>query len=162
MKIVTTAALAAATVLTFASAVSADAVSDQKKAYNALGIDVSKNKPALCNLLTKAEVERFLGEPVREGTTAGPVVSGCAWHAANGSNDGLLVTRSARTAWYPPTYSKSYRKVAGIGDAAYTNFEDGLGYEAVARSAKGVTGVQFSGKGSAAAALGVLRIVVTR
>lgn len=160
MKTLATLAFLVSTVIAGSVAVKADAISDQKKAYNALGIHVGK-KPSLCNLLSKAEVEKILGKPVREGTSAGSV-SGCAWKAADGSNDGLLVTRERRDGWYPPTRSKSYKKVSGVGEQAYTNFEQGIGYEAMALSAKGVTGVQFSGKGSASAALDVLRIVLKR
>jgi hypothetical protein len=135
----------------------ADAMADQKKAYKALGATVPK-EPALCNLLTLAEVEKYLGKRVQAGTSAGPV-SGCAWRAADGSNDGLLVTRGARGDWYPPSGSK---KVEGIGEKAYTAYEAGIGYEAVALAANGVTNVQFSGKASAADALAVLRIAVKR
>jgi len=145
-----------------AVAVKADAISDQKKAYKNLGIDVGKNQPALCHLLSKVEVERFIGKPVRDGTSAGPAVTGCAWHAADGSNDGVLVTRVPRDSWYPPTTSKSYKKVSGIGEQAYTNYMPGVGYEANALSAKGVTTVLLSGKGSAGTAVDALRIVIKR
>jgi hypothetical protein len=162
MKLSITLALVVVAVAAGTVAVKADAVSDQKKAYKALGVNLDKHKPALCNLLSKAEVERFLGKPVHDGTSAGPVVTGCAWHATDGSNDGILVTRSARTNWYPPTTSKYYKKVSGIGDQAYTDFTPGLGYEAQARSAKGVTGVQISGKPGAQVAVDALRIAVKR
>jgi hypothetical protein len=138
----------------------ADALADQKKAYKALGINIPK-QPALCHLLSIAEVEKYLGKRVQPGTSAGPV-SGCAWRAADGSNDGLLVTRGARGDWYPATSSAQYAKVDGIGEKAYTAYETGLGYEASALAANGVTTVQFSGKGDAAAAVAVLRIVVKR
>lgn len=161
MKTLITLSFLVIAVVAGSATVKADAVSDQKKAYKALGIDVSKNKPALCHLLSKGEVEKFLGEPVRDGTSAGPVVSGCAWHAANGSNDGLLVTRQSRNSWYPPTRSKYYKKISGLGEQAYTDYTP-IGYEATALSAKGVTSVQFSGKGSARAALDALRIVMKR
>jgi len=138
----------------------ADAVADQKKAYKALGIKVP-NEPALCHLLSIAEVEKYLGKPVQPGTSAGPV-SGCAWRAADGSNDGLLVTRGARGDWYPATSSAQYTNVDGIGEKAYTAYETGVGYEASALGANGVTTVQFSGKASAATAVAVLRIVVKR
>jgi hypothetical protein len=138
----------------------ADAVSDQKQAYKALGIDAGK-KPALCNLLSTGEVESFLGKRVQAGESAGPV-TGCAWRAADGTNDGILVIREARADWHPATSSAQYAKVAGIGEQAYTAYEPGLGYEAAALAANGVTLVQFSGKGSADAALKVLRIVIKR
>jgi hypothetical protein len=138
----------------------ADAMADQKKAYKALGVKVP-NEPALCRLLSIAEVEKYLGKRVQPGESAGPV-SGCAWRAADGSNDGLLVTRGARGDWYPATSSAQYTKVDGVGEKAYTAYETGLGYEAGALAANGVTTVQFSGKGSAATALAVLRVVVKR
>jgi hypothetical protein len=138
----------------------ADAVSDQKKAYKALGIDPGK-KPPLCSLLSTSEVEGFLGKRVQPGDSAGPV-SGCAWRAADGSNDGLLVTRDSRDNWYPATKSAQYTKVGGIGEQAYSAFEPGVGYEASALAANGVTSVQLSGKGSAADALKILRVVIKR
>jgi hypothetical protein len=140
--------------------VQADAMADQKKAYAALGSKIASG-PALCHLLSRAEVEKYLGKRVQPGTSAGPV-SGCAWRAADGSNDGLLVTRGARGDWYPATSSAQYAKVDGVGEKAYTAYETGVGYEASALAANGVTTVQFSGKASAATAVAVLRIVVKR
>ncbi len=69
--------IAAATLGSWASA-NADAMSDQKKAYQALGKQVT-SRPPLCKLLSKPEVERFVGAPVKDGGSAGPV-DGCAWY----------------------------------------------------------------------------------
>jgi hypothetical protein len=161
MKIVTTTAVLAIAVIAATALARADAVSDQKKAYKALGTDLSKNRPALCKLLSKSEVERFLGEPVHDGSSAGPVVSGCVWHAVSNASTGILVTRSQGGGWYPPTASRNYKNVRGIGQQAFTN-SDEVGYEASARDAKGVTYVLFSGKGNTRAALDALRIVMKR
>ena len=156
-----TAALAGllASVIALSAVAGADAVSDQKKVYKTLGIDLSKNKPALCHLLSKAEVERYLGEPVHDGTPTA-VVSGCAWHAVGDASKGILVTRRSG-GWYPPTNSPNYKNVTGVGRQAFTN-RDEVGYEASARDAKGVTNVLMSGKGSAAAALSLLRLAMKR
>jgi|GEM_PF-5728220 hypothetical protein len=161
MKIFATLSLLIAVLALTPVTAKAGPVSDQKKAYKAIGIDVGKNKPALCRLLSKSEVERVVGKPVRDGTSAGPVIAGCAWHAADGSNDGLLVTRQSRDGWYPPATSKFYKKVSGIGEQAYSNYSE-VGYEAAALSAKGVTGVLISGKGTIKAAIDTLRIVLKR
>ena len=124
----------------------------------AAGADAAK--PGLCKLLSKAEVERFVGEPVQDGTSPAGL-TGCAWHTVSNAGNGLLITRSAQGGWYPPTFSKSYKKVSGIGQQAFTNVNE-LGYEASARDAKGTTYVLFSGKGSTAAALSVLRLIIKR
>ena len=47
--------------------------------------------PKLCRFLTKDEVARYLGEPVRDGSPGG---SGCIWFASTGS-DQVTVTRAA-------------------------------------------------------------------
>ncbi len=144
------------------AAVKADAVSDQKKIYKALGVDLSKNKPALCNLLSKAEVEQYLGKPVRDGTSAGPVVTGCAWVAADGSGDGILVTRDPGAITYPPTHSKSYKPLAGFGDKAYTNY-DLSGSTAEGHNAKGATEVLIQRSGNnTRAAVDALRAAMKR
>jgi hypothetical protein len=161
MKTFATLGFLIAAVAALTIAVDADAVSDQKKAYKALGIDVGKNKTALCRLLSNDEVQKFVGKPVKDGTSAGPVIAGCAWHAADGSSDGMLVTRQARDGWYPPTTSKYYKKLGRIGEQAYSNYTE-AGYEANALSAKGVTGVLISGKGKGGAAIDALRIVIKR
>lgn len=138
----------------------ADAISDQKKAYEKLGIKLP-HPPAMCSLLTKGEVARYLGKAVSDGESAGSV-SGCAYRAADRSNDGVLVTRQARDAWYPPTKTSQYQSVSGVGEKAYTAFEPGLGFEAGVLASTGVTNVQFSGKGSAADALALARIAMKR
>src|ERR1700736_5290809 len=146
MKMFAALAFLVITLTTVSAAVKADAVSDQKKAYKAhgidkaMGIDLNKNKPALCKLLTKADATRFLGKPVREGESAGPVLSGCAYHAADGSNDGILVSRDTPGYWPSPAQLKSYKAVAGVGDKAYT-YVDVSGSNASAKSSKGVTDV---------------------
>jgi hypothetical protein len=48
-------------------AASADAISDQKKAYEKLGIKVP-HPPAMCNLLSGSEAARAIGKPVKERT----------------------------------------------------------------------------------------------
>jgi hypothetical protein len=162
MKITATLAGLVISVIAVSAAAGADAVSDQQKAYKALRIDPSKAKPGpgLCKLLSKAEVERFLGEPVHDGTSPA-VLTGCAWHTVSNVGHGLLITRSANGGWYPPTFSKSYKNVTGVGRQAFTNVNE-LGYEASARDAKGTTYVLFSGTGSTAAALSALRLVMKR
>lgn len=141
-------------------AANADAKSDQLKAYKKMGITIP-HPPALCNLITKSEAARFLGTPVRDGESAGPL-SGCAYRTLADANAGLLVTRGERGDWYPPKNSKRYANVQGIGERAYTDYTDGLGYEATALNAKGVTSIQMSGKGNASTAIGLLRIAMNR
>lgn len=143
--------------------VRADAMSDQKKAFQAMGIGIPKGIK-MCNLLTTSEAAKALGKAVRAGVDAGPV-SGCAFHAADGSNDGVLVIRNARSDWYPPThdnYSKDFRMVGGVGEKAYTVLQPGVGYEAAILNAKGITQVQMSGSGSASTALSLARIAMNR
>ena len=158
----TIAALAFVTIATVAAstAANADAVSDQKKAYQALGIQI-KNQPPLCKLMSKAEVERFVGGPVKDGVSAGPV-AGCAWYMADGSSDGMLVTRSPRGEMYPPTTEPSYKKITGVGEKAYT-VHTAVGYQADAMNAKGITSVVMRAKGASTdKALAVLRMVMNR
>jgi hypothetical protein len=160
MKFTATVSAVLVSMIAASAAAGADAVSDQKKAYKTLGLDPGKNKPGFCKLLSKAEVERFLGEPVHDGTSP-PVVTGCVWHTVSDASKGLLVTRSTGGGWYPPTASKSYKNVTGIGRQAFSNVNE-LGYEASARDAKAVTYVLLSGKGNVATALSVLRLVMKR
>ena len=160
MKIV--AALASLTIATVATAAAAhaDAMSDQKKAYDALGIHIP-HPPALCRLMSKAEVARFVGGPVKDGVSAGPV-AGCAWYLADGSSDGLLVMRGPRGDMYPPTREPSYKKVGGVGERAYT-VHTATGYEADAMTAKGITTVIMRAKGASTdKALAALRVVMNR
>jgi hypothetical protein len=138
----------------------ADAMSDQQKAYKMMGIHIP-HPPAMCGLISKGEAARFLGTPVRDGESAGPL-SGCAYHSVTDPNVGLLVTRDKRDSWYPPTNDKGYAAIHGVGERAYTMFNAGLGYEATALNAKGVTSIQLAGKGSASTAIGLLRIAMNR
>lgn len=119
-----------------------------------------KPRPDLCTLLSKAEVERIVGAPVHDGTAL-QLLTGCVWHTVADVGSGLMISRSAKGGWYPPTTWKGYKKVTGVGQQAFTNRNE-LGYEASARDAKGVTYVLISGKGSAAAALGALRLLMKR
>ncbi len=137
-----------------------DAKSDQLKAYKVLGLKIP-HPPALCMLITKSEVARSLGGPVQNGISAGSV-SGCAYRSVSDANVGIVVTRGARDDWYPPTTSKHYVVVRGIGEKAYTDYTDGLGFEAAALTSKGITDIQMSGKGNAATAIGLLRIAMNR
>jgi hypothetical protein len=163
MKTIATVCVLALTILAGTVSARADAVSDQKKAFDALGISVGKKQPDMCYLASKGEVERYFGKPVHDGTSAGPVVAGCAWYAADGTNSGILVTRDARSAWHPETDWPQYKPVGGVGEKAYTAYQPGLGYEAGSLGAKGFTTVLFSGKtASAAAALAMLRVVMNR
>lgn len=142
----------------------ADAVSDQKKALKAMGMGIPKGVK-MCQLLTPGEAGKFLGKPVRPGVDAG-AADGCAFHAADGSNDGVLVMRGARGDWYPPSkpssYTKEFRMVNGVGEKAYTVLNLGVGYEAAVLSAKGITQVQMSGKAPADAALALVRMAMNR
>ena len=140
--------------------VRADPVADQKKAYKAIGIKIP-HPAAMCNLLTKSEVSKAIGKPVGDGESAG-AAAGCAYRASDGSNDGVLVIRQARSGWYESTSANQYHAVTGVGEKAYTAYEPGLGYEANVLAANGVTNVQISGKGSADAALALARIAMKR
>jgi hypothetical protein len=137
MKHFTAVALVVIAQLATSVAVNADAVADQKKAYQLMGKDL-KNTPAMCKLLSKSEAERFLGQPMKNGESAGPVVTGCAYYAVDGSGNGLLVTRAERSSWHPETSMPQYKIAGGVGEQAYTFFFQGVGYEADGLSAKGV------------------------
>ena len=162
MKTLATLALVTLAVVAMSTAAKADAVSDQKKAYQALGIKI-KPGAKLCKLLTKSEVERLVGGPVKDGAQPGPA-DGCYWAAA-GPNPGLLVTREPGT--HLQDYSRfpqfsQYKKINGVGMQAFT-IHSASGDQADGLNAKGVTSVIVSGNGaSAAKALAVLRIVINR
>ncbi len=154
-------ALALLALLTLAPAVAnADAMSDQKKAFDKMGIKVP-HPPAMCDLLTAGEVTRSIGKPVKPGESAGSI-SGCAYKAADGSNDGVLVSRGSRDAWYPPAKEPTYRTVGGLGEKAYVANEMSIGYEAVVLSAKGITQVLVAGSKSPDKALALVRIAMNR
>ena len=147
--------------VTFAPvAVSADAMSDQKKALQAMGYKIP-HPPAMCNLVKQSEAAHYLGKPVKAGESAG-IDSGCAYRAADGSNDGLLVVRHERGDWYPSKKNPQYRSVSGVGEQAYTSLEPSLGCEAGVLNARGTTIVQMSGKASADTALALARIAMNR
>ena len=138
----------------------ADAVSDQKKAYEKMGIKIP-HPPAMCNLVTASEASRAIGKAVKAGESAGPL-SGCAYKAADGSNDGILVTRGDRSDWYPPTTAAGYRTISGLGEKAYVANEMSIGYEAAVMTAKGLTSVLVAGSKSPDAALALVRIAMSR
>ena len=143
-----------------AAQASADAMADQKKVYQILGKKIPQ-PAAMCHLLTKSEAAHYLGKPVGDGESAG-VDSGCAYNAMDGSNDGVLVTRQSRGAWFPQSNSPQYHTISGVGEKAFTDLEEGVGYEAEALTSKGVTNVQISGKAPAANALALLRLAMNR
>ena len=143
-----------------AAGVGADPVANQKKADKPLGGNVHQ-PTAMCDLLTKSEVTRAIGKPVGDGESAGSV-TGCAYRATDGSNDGVLIIRQARSDWYASTSANQYHAVGGVGEKAYTAYEPGIGYEANVLAPSGVTNVQISGKASAEAALALARIAMKR
>jgi hypothetical protein len=158
MKTLATLALATFATVAASAAANADAMSDQKKAYNAIGIKVH-GTPPLCKLMSKAEVERFLGGPVKDGVS-GPM-GGCAWYLVKSPSDGMFVMRNPRAPLDHPS-DPSYRKVTGVGEQAYT-VHAAYGYEADALNAKGVTSViMHTDTANAAKALAVLRVAMNR
>ncbi len=158
MKTLATLALATLATVAAPAAANADAMSDQKKAYDAIGIKVP-GTPPLCKIMSKAEVERFLGGPVKDGVS-GPM-GGCAWYLVKSSSDGMFVMRDKRAPLSHPS-DPSYKKVTGVGEQAYT-VHAAYGYEADGLNAKGVTIViMHADNASAAKALAVLRVAMSR
>jgi hypothetical protein len=146
----------------------ADAISDQKKAYKAMGVPIpDKSAPPMCNLLTKDEAARYLGKPVGDCGSAGPN-PGCGYGAVDGSKAGILVTRTPRSDWDLKYIQgdKHYRAVHDLGEQAYTMEETvgdhRVGYSAGVLGPNGVTEVTLVGQYDESTALAVVRLVMKR
>jgi hypothetical protein len=147
-----------------AGQVKADAISDQKKVYKALGAEIQPETEK-CTIFTKSDAERVLGGPVVHLETD-MVKSACAYGRANDHTVGLTVDRGPRSNWTIPKTNSSYynqvHHVKGVGQDAYTLYNNGLGYEADVLTPKGVITVNLSGVGNASTALSVARMVMNR
>ena len=151
-----------------AAPVKADAVADQKKVFQKLGVKFDK-KPNKCTFFTQRDAERALHGPVVFlPNEVDPTI--CAWGLARDSSIGVNVTREDRSAWYPPktgdAATSQVHHVTGIGQNAYTaymNAGSGGLYSAIVLTAKGVTDVELTEKaGNAATALAIARSVMNR
>ncbi len=151
-----------------ASQVKADAMSDQKKVYKALG-GKTEIGPGKCTIFTKSDAERFFKAPVVHVETEMDKTD-CAWGLAKNPSAGVLVSRASRSAWYPPrpgdTATSQIHHVTGVGENAYTSYMNaGAGgiYSAGVLTSKGVTSVALNEKaGNAATALAIARMVMNR
>ena len=156
----------AAGVAGHASQVKADAISDQKKVYEKLGMKFAKTNK--CTFFTKADAERALRGPVVFlPNEVDPTI--CAWGLAKDSAVGVTVSR-ATPPLYPPktgdSYTSQIRHITGVGQDAYTYYMNaGAGgvYTADVLTSKGVTSVTLPEKaGNAATALSIARTVMNR
>ena len=146
----------------------ADAISDQKKAYKAMGIKVQPFNDK-CTIFTKSDAERVLHAPVVHVETEMDK-NDCAWGLAKDSSVGVLVSRGSRSDWYPPkpdtTGVSKVHHVTGVGDDAYTYYANaGAGgiYTADVLTSKGVTSVTVAEKaGNADTALSIARMAMNR
>jgi hypothetical protein len=140
----------------------ADAISDQKKAFEQHGIKIEFEK---CTIFTKSDAERVLGGPVVHTETEADKTA-CAYNRASDSTVGLNVSREPRSSWTIPKTDSSYydqvQHVEGVGEDAYTLHNKGLGYEADVLTPKGVISVVMANCGNAATALSVARMVMNR
>ncbi len=149
-------------VASHASQAKADAISDQKKAFEQHGIKIKFEK---CTIFTKSDAERVLGGPAVHTETEADKTA-CAYNRATDSTVGLNVSREPRSSWKIPIENNSYvdqvQHVKGVGQDAYTLHNKGLGYEADVLTPKGVIVVVMANCGNAATALSVARMVMNR
>lgn len=151
-----------------ASQVKADAISDQKKAYKALGVKIQPQTEK-CTIFTKSDAERVFGAPVVHVETEMDKTD-CAYGLAKNPSAGVNVSRGPRSDWYPPrsgtTGVSQIHHVTGVGENAYTYYANaGAGglYTADVLTSKGVTSVVLAeGAGNAATALTIARMVMNR
>jgi hypothetical protein len=71
---------------------------------------------SLCDLLTIDEVSKALGKSVQAGRAASPLDSGCQWGDDDASVEVQVVPRDY---WEVPRLADGYRRLSGIGTAAY-------------------------------------------
>jgi hypothetical protein len=134
----------------------ADAMDDYLKQ---LKKGAAHKDPKLCRFLTKDEVARYLGEPVRDGSPGG---SGCIWFAVKGS-DQVTVTRvEGRDTVTTPKNLSQYKTVSGVGERAFTAYNPMLGYWAQGYNGRGTTNVYVQGRDKSAAALALLKLAIQR
>ena len=146
---------------------SADAISDQKKAYERLGVKFT-TKPNACTVFTKSDAERALHGPVVFVSNEVDATI-CAWALEKDSAVGVTVSR-VTPPLYPPhdgSYGVSQvRHVTSVGQDAYTYYANaGAGglYTADVLTSKGVTSVSLPEKaGNAATALAIARTIMNR
>ena len=150
-----------------AAQVKADAISDQKKAYKALGVKIPQGDK--CTIFTKSDAERVFRAPVVHVETE-MAKTDCAYGLAKNPSAGVNVSRGPRSDWYPPdpkvaVYSQIHH-VTGVGENAYTYYANaGAGgiYSAQVLNSKGVTSVTLAERaGNAATALEIARMVMNR
>ena len=114
-----------------------------------------------CALLTRDEAAKALGAPVDAGATAGPLGSACQWNKTGG-NGHVQVQVVRPQDWSPPKLAPKYKKVAGIGKAAYTDEELG-GFTAAAVTDRNLVAVELSGgTASRETATALLKAVLAR
>lgn len=151
-----------------AGQVRADAISDQKKAYKALGVKIQPGTEK-CTIFTKSDAEHVFGTPVVHVETEMNKTD-CAWGLAKNPSAGVVVSRGSRSDWYPPrsgtTGVSRIHHVTDVGENAYTYYANaGAGglYTADVLTSKGVTSVTLAeGAGNAAKALEIARMVMNR
>lgn len=88
------------------------------------GSSTSASAPAattdLCGLFTLDEVGAVLGEPVKQGTVAGPLDTGCQWQA-RGSDADVMIQKVPADYWEDWSKAKGYHEIAGVGRLAYVS-----------------------------------------
>ncbi len=150
-----------------AAQANADAMADQKKVFEKMGMKFDK-KPNKCTVFTQSDAERALHGPVAYvPNDVDPTI--CAWGLVRDSSLGVTVSRETPPL-YPPhegSYGVSHvRHVTGVGKDAYTYYANaGSGgiYTADVLTAKGVTSVTLPEKaGNAATALAIAKSVMNR
>ncbi len=113
-----------------------------------------------CALFSKNEVAAFLGKPVKDGHTAS-LGLGCQWATTDDTHENLIVTRVPKQYYVAPTGAPKYKKIAGLGEDAYLDYELG-GWTAGAIAGEKATIVLFTGKATPATALAALRLALKR
>ncbi len=158
-----------------AGPVNADAMSDQKKAFKATGVNPLGAKPSECTIFTRSDAERVFHAPVVyfDSDFTEYSKTPCAWTLRPKDWDFAVLVSRGKEPFIPPQaendgglQTSQVRHVKGVGQDAYTSYlhsSTGGMYEAMVLTSKGVTNVMLGEKaGNADTTLAIARITVDR
>ena len=100
----------------------------------------------ICGWFSPAEIGKYLGAAVKAGEVNGPLDSQCQWVGQSDSSRTFISIQmvSARH-WEVPDQADDFRRVKGVGDAAYVLPEFG-GWKAAAKAGKEAVYVSGGGE----------------
>lgn len=73
----------------------------------------------ICSWFTPAEISKYLGAAVEAGKVGGPLNSLCQWRGKADSGTFIQIQTAALKSWAMPDLADGFKRVKGIGSAAY-------------------------------------------